>query len=98
MNQGNHASRRGRISTALAAAAFLTIVASPAGAQSAASFYSGKLVRFIVPDGVGGGYDAYSRILVRHLADHIPGHPRIVPENMPGANGIVATNWLYNVA
>ena len=98
MDQGNNASRRGRVSAVLAAAAFLTIAAAPAGAQSAASFYSRKLIRFIIPDGVGGGYDAYSRILARHLADHIPGHPRIVPENMPGANGIVATNWLYNAA
>src|SRR5579871_1698603 len=75
MDQGNNGSRRGRVSTVLAAAAFLTIAAAPAGAQSAASFYSGKLIRFIIPDGVGGGYDAYSRILARHLADHIPGHP-----------------------
>ena len=66
--------------------------------QSIESFYSGKTLRFIVPDGVGGGYDAYSRLLARHLADHVLGHPRIVTENMPGAAGIVATNWLYHVA
>lgn len=69
-----------------------------AGVQSAASFYSGRILKFIVPDGVGGGYDAYARLLTRHLADHIPGHPRIVTVNMPGAAGLVATNWLFNVA
>jgi tripartite-type tricarboxylate transporter receptor subunit TctC len=84
---------------ALAVAASLSIASAPPGnAQSAASFYNNKNLRFIVPDGVGGGYDAYSRLLARHLADHIPGHPRIVAENMPGAAGLVATNWLYNVA
>jgi tripartite-type tricarboxylate transporter receptor subunit TctC len=67
-------------------------------AQSAASFYSGKDVKFIIPDGAGGGYDTYSRLLIRHLGDHIPGKPHIIPENMPGASGLVATNWLYNVA
>jgi tripartite-type tricarboxylate transporter receptor subunit TctC len=84
---------------ALAVAASLSIVSTaPTSAQSAASFYANKNLTFIVPDGVGGGYDAYSRLLARHLADHIPGHPRIVTENMPGAAGLVATNWLYNVA
>ncbi|MGH6676990.1 MAG: Bug family tripartite tricarboxylate transporter substrate binding protein, partial [Xanthobacteraceae bacterium] len=32
------------------------------------------------------------------LGDHIAGHPHIVAENMPGASGLVATNWLYNLA
>ncbi len=83
----------------LALAASLSVAgADRTNAQSAASFYSNKSLRFIVPDGVGGGYDAYSRLLARHLADHIPGHPRIVAENMPGAAGLVATNWLYNIA
>lgn len=56
------------------------------------------ILKFVVPDDVGGGYDAYARLLARHLADHIPGHPRIVTVNMPGAAGLVATNWLFNVA
>ena len=91
--------RRTEAMLALAVAASLSVASAPrTNAQSAASFYSNKNLRFIVPDGVGGGYDAYSRLLARHLADHIPGHPRIVAENMPGAAGLVATNWLYNVA
>jgi tripartite-type tricarboxylate transporter receptor subunit TctC len=91
--------RRTEAMLALAMAVSLSVAGAPrTNAQSAASFYSNKNLRFIVPDGVGGGYDAYSRLLARHLADHIPGHPRIVAENMPGAAGLVATNWLYNVA
>jgi tripartite-type tricarboxylate transporter receptor subunit TctC len=82
----------------LGAATALTIAAAPAGAQSAERFYSGKTLRFIVPSGAGGGYDVYSRLLARHLADHIPGHPSIVVENMPGASGVLGTNWLYNIA
>jgi tripartite-type tricarboxylate transporter receptor subunit TctC len=72
--------------------------ARDAKAQSAASFYGGRDLKFIIPDSAGGGYDAYSRLLARHLANHIPGKPHIVPENMPGASGLIATNWLYNVA
>jgi tripartite-type tricarboxylate transporter receptor subunit TctC len=81
----------------LAAAMIVSVTgeAISATAQSSKSFYSGKDLKFIIADGVGGGYDAYSRLLARHLADHIPGKPQIVPENMPGAAGLVATNWLY---
>jgi tripartite-type tricarboxylate transporter receptor subunit TctC len=52
----------------------------------------------IIPSGAGGGYDAYSRLLSRHLADHIPGKPTVVNQNMQGASGIRGTNYLYNVA
>lgn len=73
-------------------------LSGPARAQSAADFYKGKELRFIIPSGAGGGYDAYARLLTRHIGDHIPGHPRIVAENMPGASGVRGTNWLYNQA
>ena len=73
-------------------------VAPEANAQSAEQFYSGKSLRFIIPSGAGGGYDAYSRLLARHLGEHIRGKPNIVVENMPGASGLRGTNWLYNVA
>lgn len=70
----------------------------PANAQSAAKFYKGKNLTMIIPSGAGGGYDAYSRLLTRHLADHIPGKPSIVNQNMPGASGLRGTNYVYNVA
>jgi tripartite-type tricarboxylate transporter receptor subunit TctC len=67
-------------------------------AQSAKDFYAGKQLRFVIASGAGGGYDVFGRLLARHLGDHIPGHPSVVVENMPGASGVVATNWLYNQA
>ena len=70
----------------------------PIAARWGADFYAGKDLRFIIPDGAGGGYDAYYRLLARHLGDHIPGHPNIIDENMPGASGLRATNWLYELA
>jgi tripartite-type tricarboxylate transporter receptor subunit TctC len=82
------------------ASAFLIgqIPAGAAHAQSAKAFYTDKQIHFISPSGAGGGYDAYSRLLARHIGDHIPGNPSIVFENMPGASGLRGTNWLYNVA
>jgi tripartite-type tricarboxylate transporter receptor subunit TctC len=70
------------------AAAF---VATPTLAQTVS--YEGKSVRMIIPAGAGGGYDTYSRVLSAHLEKHLPGHPTIINQNMPGASGMIATNW-----
>jgi tripartite-type tricarboxylate transporter receptor subunit TctC len=69
-----------------------------AGANAAAAqdFYAGKQVRIIVGTGTGGGYDTYARLVARHLGGHIPGNPTFIVENMPGASGIKAVNYLYS--
>jgi tripartite-type tricarboxylate transporter receptor subunit TctC len=68
----------------------------PALAQS--DFYKGKTVTVILSSAAGGGYDALARTLAQHLPKHIPGNPAVVVKNMPGAGGIIAANFLYNVA
>ena len=83
---------RNAIVLAAVAATLAIAGVTQANATSAETFYKGKSLRLIVPSGAGGGYDVYSRLLARHLADHIPGHPDIVVENMPGASGILGTN------
>ena len=65
---------------------------------SAADFYAGKVITIIVGAPAGAIYDLSARVFGRHLADHIPGHPSIIIQNMPGAAGLRAANWLYNVA
>jgi tripartite-type tricarboxylate transporter receptor subunit TctC len=52
----------------------------------------------LVGFGPGGGYDLYARTLARYMGRHIPGNPTLVPQNMPGAGGVKAMNYLYNVA
>lgn len=79
----------------------LVVIAAPAHAQSPASvenFYKDKRIRMLVGYGVGTGNDLYLRLLARHIGKYIPGRPTMVPENMPGAGGIVMFNHLYNVA
>ena len=46
----------------------------------------------------GGAHDAYARLLQRHIARHIPGNPVVIVQNMTGAGGVVAANWIANVA
>ena len=61
-------------------------------------FYEGKVVRVIVGYSPGGGFDVNARMISRHLGKHIPGHPTVMVENMPGAGGLISANHLYKVA
>ena len=81
---------------AVVAAGFLLI--APAAAEDAADFYRGRTLTLVVGHEAGTGYDLYGRTLARHLSRHIPGEPAMVVQNMPGAGGLNAANWLYNVA
>lgn len=61
-------------------------------------FYKGKTVQIIIGSGPGGGYDLYARLVARHLSRFVPGAPNFVPQNMPGAGGVVGANYVANVA
>jgi tripartite-type tricarboxylate transporter receptor subunit TctC len=76
----------------------LAISPWPASAQSVADFYAGKSINVLIGFTPGGGYDAYARTLSRHLGRYIPGNPRLLPQNMPGAGSLRAVNYLYSVA
>lgn len=69
-----------------------------ASAQSPEEFYRGKQIIFIVSSAAGGDYDLWARTIARHMGSHIPGKPSFVPQNMPGAGQMTATNHLFNVA
>jgi tripartite-type tricarboxylate transporter receptor subunit TctC len=79
--------------TVLAAA-----LAPLASANAEEPFWRGKTVTVIAPVAPGGGYDAYARLVARHMGKHLPGNPSMIVQNMPGAGGMVAANHLYNVA
>lgn len=74
------------------------LAAAPAGAQSVAEFYKNKDVEIVVGYGAGGGYDLTARALARHIGKYIPGNPKVIVRNMPGAGSIVAANHVNNVA
>jgi tripartite-type tricarboxylate transporter receptor subunit TctC len=70
----------------------------PAQAQQSGDFFAGKQMKMVIGFGPGGGYDLWGRTLARHLGNHLPGKPSMVPENMPGAGSFTAANHLYAVA
>jgi tripartite-type tricarboxylate transporter receptor subunit TctC len=76
----------------------LAMAAAPALAQDSAPFFQGKTIRLIISVGVAGGFGEYARTLAEHLARHVPGQPHIIVQSMPGAGGLLATNYLYNQA
>ena len=76
----------------------LIAIASSARADAVEDFYRGKTMTFIVGHEPGTGFDLYARTLSRHWSRHMPGAPGVIVQNMNGASGLVATNWLYNLA
>src|SRR5690348_7760817 len=76
----------------------LSIAANtPTLAQSTQPF-AGKTIEVLVGHDAGGGYDLYTRVMVRHMANHIPGSPAMVVKNMPGAGGLRVAGFLANGA
>lgn len=92
-------SAKTRISLAGCAAVLVASMTVPAwAADDVAAFYSGKQLKLIVRAAPGGSYDVYSRLLGRHIVNHIPGNPSAIPVHMPGGGGIKAFNYVANVA
>lgn len=71
------------------------VTAVPAVADD---FYKDKTIQIVIGSAAGGSYDAYGRLVARHIGRLIPGSPTVVPRNMPGAAGTVVASWIYSVA
>jgi tripartite-type tricarboxylate transporter receptor subunit TctC len=80
------------------AAGALALLAAPAAAQSVADFYKNQSINILIAGTPGGGFDTASRTMAAHFGKFIPGNPRVMAQNMPGGGGLVAGNYLYNVA
>ena len=83
------------LSVVTLAAAFAVSVNN---ADAQPDFYAGKQMSLLIGTTAGGGYDAYGRLLARHIGRHLPGNPAIIVKNMPGAGGVQLANHLYNRA
>lgn len=90
---------RGLSRVALRASISLSFLSLPlatlASAQSVEGFYRGKQGRFVIHSTPGGAYDGWARLIGPYLTKYVPGAPIFVPQNMPGAGGLVAANYLF---
>ena len=73
-------------------------LAAPAQAETAEEFFKGKQINLIIGYNPGGTYDIYARLAANLLPKYIPGHPKIIPQNMPGVGSAKAGDYLFNQA
>ena len=66
--------------------------------QELEAFYRANPLQIVVGYGPGGGFDAYARVLGRHMGKRLPGSPNVVVQNMPGAASMKAANYIYTIA
>ena len=76
----------------------LALICGVVRAAAATDFFAGKTITILIGFGVGGEDDLWARTIARHLAAHIAGNPTVIPENVPGAGGLLVANRLYNTA
>jgi len=62
---------------------------SSKAADSVEEFYKSKtsITLQIGAGSAGDGYDLYGRLVARHIVKYVPGHPRIVVQNVPSGPG-----------
>ena len=83
----SHLSRRLISAAVLVQAASVLLLPPPARAED--DFYrQHKTITYILMTKPGGVYDLYSRLVLNHLSNHLPGKPTIVMKYMPGASGL----------
>lgn len=71
-------------------------MAAPVLADEVANFYEGKNISIVVAARAGGGHSNYSLFVGKFWKKHMPGNPTFIIQNMGGAGGTKAANYLYN--
>src|SRR5574341_773295 len=61
-------------------------------------YYKGKTLVLVNNFSAGGSSDVWSRLMARHIGRFIPGTPTVIVQNMPGAGGLLAYQWLGKAA
>jgi len=74
------------------------VLIAPFTALAQAPFYQDKTIRIVAGYGAGSVDDAWTRLIARYLAKHIPGNPNMIVQNMPGAGAMIAANYVFKVA
>jgi tripartite-type tricarboxylate transporter receptor subunit TctC len=87
-----------RVARARWALLFLTVIfVGDARADPVADFYAKRMVTILAGTATGGTYDLYARTVARHIGKYIPGSPKIVVQNVPGAGGYLGAMRVLEV-
>jgi tripartite-type tricarboxylate transporter receptor subunit TctC len=76
----------------------LMIGSQARAADAVETFYKDRTIDLVIGGSAGGSFDLYGRLVARFMGRHIPGEPRIVARNMPGASGFAAVQWTATAA
>lgn len=88
-------SDRGNVSIEIMTAfLMLFFLVAPRAALSQSPFYQGKTITILQGTAPGGSSDMLTRSMMPFLRKHIPGHPTIISEYMPGGGGVKAANHI----
>lgn len=68
-----------------------------AKAQNAETFFKSQPLTIIVGYSPGAAYDLYARTVSQHWGRFIPGNPKVIVQNMPGAGSMNAVNYIYTL-
>lgn len=95
--RGRKIGKRWPLLARFASAGLLSVASFSASAQQA-DFFAGKTVDLYIGYDAGASYDLYARVMAEHIARFIPGHPTIIPRNMPGAASMRVMSFLHQAA
>ena len=89
---------KSRLSIGLASTIIAVILSTHAfGGSHGGPNYQNKKVTITVGFDAGGTYGLYAQLFSRYLKNNVPGNPTFVVQYMPGAGGMKASNYAYNV-
>lgn len=67
-------------------------------AQSPDATFAGKTVTLKIGWPPGSGNHIIGRLVSEHIGRHIPGQPKVIAQNQPGAATFALANYMYNIA
>src|SRR5580704_15717096 len=75
--------------------ALVALTASALPAPGMAAGFPDRDITFIIPNQVGGGFDAYVRAIAPAMEKYLPNKVNVVPLNIPAGGGAKGVNQLY---
>jgi tripartite-type tricarboxylate transporter receptor subunit TctC len=87
------------LTTAILSASVVGLVsAAPNTSAAAGDYFKDKTVTVVVPSGSGGTFHIYCQLVQRNIGRHIPGNPKTIIQNRPGAGGVKSLRYMTTAA